>query len=47
MPNQRKSDTMSWDANQVRQAQQSAEAPRKTKKKKKKNRGQGVLIYVV
>ena len=47
MPNQRKSDTMSWDANQVRQAQQSAEAPRKAKKKKKKNRGQGVLIYVV
>ncbi len=35
MPNNKKSDTQSWDANQVRRAQQGA-APQRNKRKKKK-----------
>lgn len=37
---------MNWDANQVRQAQQSADKPRKAKKKKKRW-GLSVLVYLV
>ena len=50
MANQKKSDTMSWETNQVRQAQANAPAPKrkKTKKKRKKmNPVLSVLLYLI
>ena len=47
MANQKKSDTIHFDTNEVRQAQASASAPRRKKKKKKKNRLLSALVYIL
>ena len=48
MPNQKKSNTTSWDARKVREAQESAQsAPRKRKKKKKFPLGLYLLCVVI
>ena len=48
MPRQNHSDTTSWDARQVREAQRSSSAPRRVaKKKKKKRRWYRVPVYLI